>query len=308
MKHLKLFEELHSNTGMLFCGLKNSDESNVVFNGEEQEKNKQESKYSITKLVDWLPAWNGYPKRTHSIFMSNSPKYASNWVQKSGSLYECKAEGKLGLCPGYDFNDLSSWPHAVSLLMPEVEIQYLPFTINQYDAFAGKTVEHLVGTQLDWWLKKAANETTGGDLGVKLVKMLDDVNLKHYNLNPYIQRNLKKLDTIIATITREEYYNGIVSSELWSLKHFNKTKLGDFEKEEVEKLMYMFDLVKKYGSLRALIEEAFDPIKNGFSIVSQKEIPAISGDKNIREAWTDSKVILKKIPSIKVKQTFIGDK
>jgi len=69
----------------------------------------------------------------------------------------------------------------------------------------------------------------------------------------------------------------------------------------------MFDLIKKYGGLQALIEDAFDPIKNGFSIVTQKEVPNIVGDKNIRELWTDSKVFLTKIPSIKVKQTIISD-
>ena len=307
MKHIKLFEELNNNSG-LFCGLKNTDDDNVIFNGEDQEKNKQESKYSITKLIDWLPAWKDYPKRTHSIFMSNSPKYASNWVQTSGSLYECKTNGKLGLCPGYDFNDLTSWPHAVSLLLPDVKTKYSPFEINKYDAFNGKTVEFMISSSLTWWIKIAANETTWGPLGARIEKMLDDAKIKNYDLKPYLQRNLKKLDSIILTITREEYYNGAVSSELWSLKQYsNKKTLGDFEKEQIEKLMYMFDLVKKFGSLQALIEEAFDPSKNGFSLVSQTEIPKINGDKNIREAWTDSKVILKKIPSIKVKQTFIGD-
>lgn len=270
----------------------------LLFNGEEQEKNKQESKYSITKLIEWLPAWKDFPKRNHSIFMSNSPKYASNWVQQSGSLYECIAEAKLGMCLGYDFNDLTSWPYAVSLLMPDTKVEYSPFTINTYDAFAGKTLSYLLKSQLVWWLQTTISNKWG-ELGAKIKKAVEDSKLKHYDLKPYLKPNLKKIDAIIKNISRTEYHNAWIEKQERS-EHKSP-------ESEIKKLMFMFDLIKKYGGLQALIEDAFDPIKNGFSIVTQKEVPNIVGDKNIRELWTDSKVFLTKIPSIKVKQTIISD-
>jgi len=278
-------------SGLLFCGLKNLYDNSLIIPAEKA-INKVEHNNPISMLVSWLPGWENYPVREKSIFLSNSPRYSSNWVQQSGSLYSCETTGKLALCSGYDFNDLYSWPYAMSLLLHNIpSAKYTPFTLDTMAPWAGISVPGLLG-RLEW-IFHGATANDWGPFGEKISDAFQKAYIKPYNPKLYNPRNLKKIDAIISNVTTKEYIE--------TLRQYEKNKNQQVIYE------YLFRLIKKYGSIQALLEDAFNPIKNGFKLIDQSQVPFELAGKNIREIWTDAEVILTKIPSKKVKQTIIGD-
>lgn len=92
----------------IYRGLGNFNKRYAIVRPSKFSRQSRNTKNIYTALMDFLPAWSDYPKRSKSIICSTSRVYArgytSGWSDDIGALYVVlpKNGASIGICPDYD--------------------------------------------------------------------------------------------------------------------------------------------------------------------------------------------------------------
>lgn len=101
----------------IYRGLRNTNSKFVYVRPSQTERSSKNTKNIYTALMDILPSWQGWPRRSRSVICSDSTEYAGGYTGPSerwstdnsnlGALYVVlpKDGSKIGVCPQQDIWD-----------------------------------------------------------------------------------------------------------------------------------------------------------------------------------------------------------
>jgi len=120
----KWFKKHHSSAmsqvikgNFIYRGLRRSNSKFLYVRPSQVERQSKNTKNIYTALMDILPSWQGWPRRSRSVICSDSSEYASGYLgerekntystSKLGALYIVlpKNGSKIGVCPDQDIWD-----------------------------------------------------------------------------------------------------------------------------------------------------------------------------------------------------------
>lgn len=95
------FYNIHTKGNGIFRGVQSMDKETLYVKPSKHIRSSRNTENYYTWLLEFLPSWEKYPKRSRSIICSSDPRSADGY----GTVYEVipKNEALIGVCPESDF-------------------------------------------------------------------------------------------------------------------------------------------------------------------------------------------------------------